>query len=200
MQMSVLEHGLPASFFTRWRAVATGLFIGGAAFIALSIYAKIKYYTSEPTTAPACYGDGVRPGKEILPPRGDRLRNGGSFDERPDSIDARRSQNERLTLALRACTLQSCPKQAWKTYRSALFWYLSDRLQHTRRLYQHFGEDGLIRAREIYREPLDVKIEEGLRGLHAAGVFRFNDFRQQRDEITILVLKGGGALRPCKKE
>ena len=198
--MSVLEHGLPASFFTRWRAVATGLFIGGAAIIALSIYGSIEKYASEPTTAPACYGDGVRPGKEIIPPRGDRLRNGGSFDDRPDRMDSRTSQNEQLTLALRACTPQSCPKQAWKAYRSALFWYLSDRLQHTRRLYQHFGEDGLIRAREIYREPLDVKIEEGLRGLYAAGVFRFNDFSQQREAVTILVLKDAAALRPCKKD
>ena len=198
--MSVLEHGLPPSFFTRWRAVATGLFIGGAAIIALSIYGSIEKYASEPTTAPACYGDGVRAGKEIIPPRGDRLRNGGSFDDRPDRMDSRTSQNERLTLALRACTPQSCPKQEWKAYRSALFWYLSDRLQHTRRLYQHFGEAGLTRAREIYREPLDVKIEEGLRGLYGAGVFRINDFRQQRDEITILVLKGAAALRPCKKD
>jgi hypothetical protein len=200
MQMSLLEHGLPASFFTRWRAVATGLFIGGAAIIALSIYAKIKYYTSESTTAPACYGDGVRPGKNILPPRGDRLRNGGSYDERPDSTAASRAQNERLTLALRACTPQSCPKEAWTAYRSALFWYLSPRLQHTSRLYLGFGEDGLIRAREIYREPLDIKIEEGLRERYAAGVFRFNDFSQQREAITILVLKGAEALRPCKKD
>ena len=86
--MSLLEHGLPASFFTRWRAVATGLFIGGLAIIALNIYAKIKNHTSEPTTAPACYGDGVSPGKNILPPRGERLRNGGSYDDRPDNMDS----------------------------------------------------------------------------------------------------------------
>jgi hypothetical protein len=198
--MSILEHGLPSSFFTRWRAVATGLGIGGAGIIALSIYAGIEKYVSEPKTAPACYGDGVRPGKGIIPPRGDRLRNGGSFDERPDSTAASRSENERLTLALRACTAQSCPKQAWKAYRSALFWYLSPRLQHTSRLYLGFGEDGLIRAREIYREPLDIKIEEGLRERYAAGVFRFNDFTQQREAVTILVLKGAEALRPCKKD
>ena len=197
--MSLLEQGLPSSFFTRWRAVATGLGIGGAVIIALTIYAKIKYYTSEPATAPACYGDGVTPGKAILPPRGERLRNGGSWDERPDSTESRRDRSERLALASRACTPQSCPREAWGAYRSALFWYLSPRLQHTSRLYLGFGEDGLKRAHDIYREPRDMKIEEGLRERYAAGVFRFNDFRQQRDEITILVLKGGEALRPCAK-
>jgi hypothetical protein len=58
---------------------------------------------------------------------------------------------------------------------------------------------GLIRARETYREPLDIKIEEGLRERYAAGVFRFNDFRQNREAVTILVLKGAEALRPCTK-
>jgi hypothetical protein len=102
-------------------------------------------------------------------------------------------------LASRACTPQSCPREAWGQYRSALFWYLEPRLQHTSRLYLGFGEDGVIRAREIYREPLDLKIEEGLRERYAAGFFRFNDFRQQREAVTILVLKGGAALRPCTK-
>jgi hypothetical protein len=194
--MSILEHGLPASFFTRWRAVATGLGIGGAGLIALSVYASIEKYVSEPTTAPACYGDGLVAGKGIISPRGARLRGGYSLDERPA---ASTGEADRLTLALRVCTPQSCPKQAWKEYRSALFWYLSPRLQHTSRLYQGYGEDGLIRAREIYREPLDVKIEEGLRERHAAGLFRFNDFTQQREAVTILVLKGAEALRPCTK-
>jgi len=137
--------------------------------------------------------------KAILPPRGERLRNGGSWDERPDSTDASQYQSERLALASRACTPQSCPKDAWKAYRSALFWYLSPRLQHTSRLYLGFGENGLNRAREIYREPRDVRIEEGLRERYAAGVFRFNDFTQQREAVTILVLKGAEALRPCTK-
>jgi hypothetical protein len=194
--VSLLEQGLPASFFTRWRAVAMGLGIGGAAIIGFSFYASIEKYVTEATTAPACYGDGLVAGKGIIPPRGARLRNGGSIDERPA---ASTDENERLTLALRACTAQSCPKQAWQAYRSALFWYLAPRLQHTSRLYQGYGEDGLVRAREIYREPLDLKIEEGMRERYAAGVFRFNDFRQNREAITILVLKGADALRPCAK-
>ena len=198
--MSLLEHGLPARFLTRWRAVATGLFIGGAAIIALNIYAKIKNSTSEPTTAPACYGDGVRPQNNILPPRGDRLRNGGSYDDRPDNMDSHRYLKERLALASRSCSPQSCPKQALSAYRDAMFWYLSPRLQHTSRLYLGFGEPGLIRAHQIYREPLDRRIEEGLRERYAAGLFRFNDFHQQRDAVAILVLKGADVLRPCKKD
>lgn len=194
--MSLLEQGLPAGFFTRWRAVATGLCIGGAAIIGFSIYASIEKYVTEPTSAPACYGDALVAGKGIIPPRGARLRNGGSIDDRPAAAT---DQNEQLTLALRACTPQSCPKQAWQAYRAALFWYLSPRLQHTSRLYQGYGDDGLARAREIYREPLDVKIEQGIRERYAAGIFRFNDFRQNREAVTILVLKGAEALRPCTK-
>jgi hypothetical protein len=37
-----------------------------------------------------------------------------------------------------------------------------------------------------------------LRQRYRAKVFRINDFRQDRDAIAILVLKGGEALRPCR--
>lgn len=190
--MSLLEHGLPANFFTRWRAVAAGLGIAGAVLIVSEIYLKAKYYVSEPTTAPACYGREHIAGKQSIPSRGLRDRNGHSVDDRHASFDA-----DRVTLALRVCTPKSCPANAWKEYRSAMFWYLSSRLQHTSSLYRAYGDDGLTRARMIYREPLDVKVVDGLRERYAAGVFRLNDFRQNHAAVAILVLKGSDALRPC---
>jgi hypothetical protein len=80
-----------------------------------------------------------------------------------------------------------------------MFWYLSPRLQHTSQLYRSYGDDGLARARMIYRDPLDVKVVDGLRERYTAGVFRLNDFRQNHAAVAILVLKGSEALRPCGK-
>jgi hypothetical protein len=190
--MSLLEHGLPAHFFTRWRAVAAGLFIGGVGLIGSELYLKAKTYVTEPKTASACYGNEHVAGKQIIPARDLRDRNGRSIDDRHASFDA-----DQVTLALRVCTAQSCPTHAWKEYRSAMFWYLSSRLQHTSQLYRSYGDDGLARARMIYREPLDVKVVDGLRERYAAGVFRLNDFRQNHAAVAILVLKGSDALRPC---
>jgi len=194
--MSLLERGLPESFFGRGRAVIAGVAIAGAVLIIFNVYAKAKYYFSEPKTAPICYGDELVAGKRVIPPRGQRDGNGRTIEDRPAAAT---DTNDRLTLALRLCTTQSCPAAAWAEYRSAIFWYLAPRLQHTSRLYRDYGQDGLVRARETYRDPLDAKLEEGLRARHAAGIFRINDFRQNTDAVAILVFKGADALRPCAK-
>lgn len=194
--MSLLEQGLPAHFFTRWRAVATGLGIAGAVIIATSVYSTMNYYSSEPKTAPACYGRALNPGKEIIPSRDVRDRGGHSVDDRHQSL---LEITDKLTLAMRVCTAQSCPADAFKAYRSAMFWYLSSRLQHTSNLYRAYGDDGLVRARQIYRDRLDFKVVDGFRERYVAGVFRINDFRQNRAAVAMLALKGADALRPCTK-
>jgi hypothetical protein len=193
--MSLLEQGLPARFFTRWRAVATGLFIAGAFIVINEAYVKLRYYVSEPTGAPPCYGEPRNePGTQMIPARGARDRNGRSIDDRPPTFDL-----DRLTLAQRVCTPSSCGREQWKAYRSAMFWYVSARLQHMSRLYREYGEAGLERAREIYGGALDRQIEEGLRARYRAKIFRLNDFTQDHDAMTILVLNGGDALRPCRR-
>jgi hypothetical protein len=193
--MSLFQNGLPASFFGRGRAVIAGVAIAGAAIIFFNVYAKAKYYFSEPATAPVCYGDELVAGTKTIPLSG-RYPTERAIEERPAAAD---NVIDRLTLALRICTEQSCPRAAWEEYRSTLFWYLSPRLQHTSRLYREYGSDGLTRARQIYIQPLDVAVEEGLRKRYAAGIFRINDFRQNTEAVAILVLKGADALRPCSK-
>jgi len=190
--MSVLEQGLPAGFFTRWRAVAVGLAIGGVVIVGRDVYGRVERYTSEPKVAPACYGRQHVAGKQTILPRGAPDGNGPSIDKRLADFNV-----DHITLALRVCTPQSCPSSAWKEYRSAMFWYLSSRLQHASNLYRRFGDAGLTRAREIYREPIDIRVEQGLRERYAAGVFRLNDFRQNHAAVATIVLKGGDALRPC---
>lgn len=49
------------------------------------------------------------------------------------------------------------------------------------------------------RTALDRQIEEGLRARYRAKLFRLNDFTQDHDAMTILVLGGGDAFRPCRK-
>ena len=75
--MSLIENGLPASFFTRWRAVATGLFIAGAFIVGSQTYAKLSYYLGEPSSAPPCYGElRHEAGTQMIPPRGAQDRSG----------------------------------------------------------------------------------------------------------------------------
>ena len=191
--MSVFEQGLPAGFFTRWRAVATGLGIAGVVIVCIDISVRVERYTSEPKTAPACYGRQHVEGKQGIPSRGSRDNSGRSIDDRLPGIDA-----DKVALAIRVCTPQSCPSAAVKAYRSTMSWYLFYRLQQTTQLYRNYGDAGLARARQIYREPLDLRVEEGLRERYAAGVFRLNDFREHRAAFAMIVFKGGDALRPCR--
>ena len=133
------------------------------------------------------------PGRRPIPARGARDRSGHSIDDRVPGFDL-----DRLTLAQRVCTPSACGREEWKAYRSAMFWYVSTRLQHTSRLDRDYGDEGLARAREIYGSALDRQIEEGLRARYRAKVFRLNDFTQDRDAMIILVLRGGEELRPCR--
>lgn len=192
--MSLLQQGLPSSFFTRWSAVAAGLLIGILVIVAFHIHAKAKYYITEPKMAPACYGRDHVAGTLSIPGRGLRDKNGRPFEDRLASFNA-----DDIAAAMHVCSPQFCPRKAWNIYHSAMFWYLSSRLQHTSHLYRAYGEDGLARARQIYREPIDIKAEQGLRERYAAGVFRLSDFRQKKAAVAIIVLAGGDALRPCRK-
>jgi hypothetical protein len=150
------------------------------------------------TRAPICYWAdeaNYTPRNDPIPLRGaPGYRGERSADQRNDQ-----TSEEKLTEAENACKIGACPREGFATYRSAIFWYLSPRLQHTRRLDQAHGQVGLRRASEIYNEPFDRRVEQGLRDRHKAGVFRFKDFTQNREAVAILVLKGGQALRPCRK-
>jgi hypothetical protein len=192
--MSLLTQGLPPRFFTRWRAVAVGLFIAGAFIVGNEAYVKLKYYFSE-ATAPACYGTPQLARTRPIPARGVQDRHGHSIDDRLAAED-----RDRLTLAQRVCTASACGRDEWQAYRSAIFWYVSSRTMHTSRLYRDYGDAGLARAREIYGTAFDRQIEDGLRKRYAKGIFRLNDFKQDRDAMAILILKGGEALRPCRCE
>lgn len=190
--MSILEQGLPARFFSRRRAVLAGLGIAGAFIIATHLYAKARQHLSEPRKAPICYGDILTAGQDHVPSFGSI--EAKAVDERPAASS---KQTEQLSRAMEACSTQSCPAKAWNDYRSAIFWYLTPRLQHMSRLYLGYGDAGLIRARRIYQEPLDRKIEQGLKERYAAGTFRINDFRQNREAVAMVVLGSAEALRPC---
>lgn len=193
--MSVIEQGLAAGFLTRWGAIAVGLAAAGVTMVGFDVFARFEKYRSEPSVAPACYGRPLVGGKQVISPRGSRDAAGYLIDDRSSSIDT-----DKITLALRVCTPQSCPSGALKEYRSAMSWYLFYRTQQTTQLYRNYGDAGLARARQIYREPIDMQIEKGVRERYAAGIFRVNDFRDLRAALAIIVLKGGDALRPCRAD
>jgi hypothetical protein len=152
---------------------------------------------ADPITPPACYGAdeaNYTPHNQPIPLRGAPGRGGPSIDQRRD-----KQYLERIEDAESTCGVNVCTRQAFDNYRSALFWYLSLRTQHTRQLDREYGQLGLRRAADIYSEPEDARIENGLRERYRRGVFRIADFRQNRDAVAILVLKGGTALRPCRR-
>lgn len=106
---------------------------------------------------------------------------------------------EAVLAAEKSCKPGACTSDAAKAYRSALFWYVEPRLQHTRQLEMSYGDNGLRLARTIYSDAVDLQIEKGLRKRYQARAFRINDSRQNRDAMAILIFKGGAARRSCRK-
>jgi hypothetical protein len=187
----------PTTFFSGTRAVFIGFFLSiPAVFLFLGFGSVAQRLWPEPSSAPACYwqDQAYVPRKDSIPLRGAPGRGGPSVDQRHDL-----AYHERLKQAESVCQPGACDAEAREQYRSALFWYLSSRLQHTRRLDMNFGDQGLRRAQEIYSTPADVRFEQGLRERYRAGVSRLNDIKQNRDAIAILVLKDSASLHPCRK-
>lgn len=196
--MTHIDAGTLASLPRAVRNVAAGAALCVVVAIGIWGYERVwKYVTPDPTVPPACYGAdrAYVPENEALPLRGaPGPRGNPSVDQRHDL-----AYHERLKEAEAACTPASCGREAWNEYKSALFWYLSARLQHTRNLDRVYGRPGLRRAQEIYSTAEDVHFEQGLRERYRARVFRLNNLRQNADAIAILVLRDAAALRPCHK-
>ena len=180
------------------RGMALVVSVAVVTAFAILIFNGIRqYFASDPAVAPICYGpeQAYTPRNEVIPLRGAPGERGG------ESIDLRRDKLyiEQVDQAEQECRVQACGDKQMRRYRSAIFWYLSGRLAHTRRLDREYGQVGLRRAREIYGEAADTRIERGLRERYRARVFRINDFTQYGDAVAIIVLAGGAALRPCRK-
>lgn len=189
-------NGFSDSALTPRRAMAAGLFIGGAVIVGLLTFGSLSHWLkSDPTVAPACYGaDRVNHTAGTKPvPR--------NPDNRDDALwwnPRGGAYLERMVAAGHVCTAKSCDPKAWEQYRSALFWYLSERMQRTRQLDSNYGDRGLERARVLFGGKADLDIEQGLRDRYNAGIFRIKDFRQNQDALAIVLFAGGRALRPCR--
>ena len=178
-----------------------GVAVGVTLLVGMLAYSWVFRRVTEPSQAPACFGVDMAnyvPGRDPLPLRGARERDGFNPYNRGVGHYA-----DELQRAETNCTPTSCRSDALKAYRSALFWYLSTRLQEMRDLDRRYGEAGLRVARQNYDTPTDRQIEEGLRARYRAGVFRINDVQPNRtgnrEAIAILVLKDAASLRPCRK-
>ena len=192
-----LTRGWSDSAFTPTRALAAGLFIGGAVIVAMWTYGSLTHWLKpEPRVAPACFGaerTNHTAGKTPVPnnpaDRNHALWWGGRGDHDVARVNA----------AEQTCTAKSCDRKAWGEYRSAMFWYLANRMQRTRQLDATYGDAGLQRARELFGNRPDLDIEQGLRARYQAGFFRIKDLRQQHDAYAILIFAGGSAFRPCRR-
>ena len=191
-----LANGFSGGALTPTRALAAGLFIAGAVVVGMWTYGSVaRWLERDPTVAPACYGaerTSHTPGNKPLPG------NPANSDERLWWNPRGGHYVERVAAAEFICTAQSCDRKAFEQYRSALFWYLSERMQRTRQLDANYGDKGLERARLLFGGKADLDVERGLRERYKAGVFRITDFSQNRDAVTIVLLAGGKALQPCR--
>ena len=160
-------------------------------------WGSMRNWATEPTTAPNCYwaDEAYVPQNQTMPLMGTPDRHGVPNNRRRMGL----SDIEKVLAAEKVCKPGACTQEAAKSYRSALFWYIEPRLQHIRQLDMVYGDNGLRLARTIYSEPIDAKLEQGLRERYQAKAFRINDSRQNRDAMAILVFKGGMALRSCRK-
>jgi len=160
-------------------------------------YGSLVNWGTEPTSAPKCYwaDHAYVPANETMPLVGAPDKNGVPNNRR--RVDA--SAIDRVLAAEKQCKPGACTLQAAKEYRSAFFWYIEPRLQHIRQLDRMYGDNGLRLARTIYSEPIDRRLEDGLRERYKAKAFRINGSRQNRDAMAILIFKGGAALRSCRK-
>jgi hypothetical protein len=194
MRATIVRTPAEPTFFTVPRVigacVASAALIFGGITAAGWLFAK---WRADPTQAPACFWveqANYTPGTAALPLRGDP-----KTDRRSD----KHSGPEVIAEAEAACKIGACPSQGSRTYRGAIVSYLSDRLRHTRELDRTYGAAGVQRASEVYSEPLDRRIEQGLRERYRAGLFQIKDFYESQDAIATLIYKNGAALRPCNK-
>jgi hypothetical protein len=192
-----LAKGFSDSALTPTRALIAGLFIGGTAIIGMWTYGSLsRWLERDPTAAPACYS------AERTTPHsaGTKAPPSGPADRKEALWWSPRGEQyvDRVVAAAFVCTAKTCDRKAWEQYRSALFWYLSERMPRTRQLDAAYGDRGLERARFLFGGKVDLDIERDLRERYNAGVFRIKDFGQNRDAVTILLHAGGHGLRPCR--
>ena len=144
-----LANGFSDGALTPTRALAAGLLIAGTVIVGLWTYGSLsRWLKRDPVVAPACYGaDRVNhtAGTQPTP------RNPANSEERLWWNPRGERYVERLVAAGFVCTAKSCDRKAWEQYRSALFWYLSDRMQRTRQLDATYGDRGLEHARGAVR-------------------------------------------------
>jgi hypothetical protein len=173
--------------------VGAGVVAGGCWFG----WGSMRNWATEPTSAPNCYwaDEAYVPQNQTMPLMGTPDRNGVPNNRRRMGT----SDIEKVLAAEKVCKPGACTQDAAKAYKSAFFWYIEPRLQHTQQLDMAYGDNGLRLARTIYSDALDLQLEKGLRERYQAKAFRINDSRQNRDAMAILVFKGGAALRSCRK-
>ena len=192
-----LAKGFSDGSLTPTRALVVGLYIGGTAIVGMWTYHSLsRWLERDPTAAPVCYGaertTQHSAGTKAVP---------SGPGERKEALwwSPRGEQYvDRVVAAAYVCTARSCDRKAWEQYRSALFWYLSERMRRTRQLDSVYGDRGVERAQFLFGGKVDLDIEQGLRERYNAGVFRIKDFSQNRDAVTILLHAGGHGLRPCR--
>jgi hypothetical protein len=194
--MSIMsDSGSSESWFSPLRGLVMFVVAGVAAAGIWFGYSALV--GAEPTAAPRCYwaDQAYVPQNQTMPLMGAPDRNGVPNNRRRMG----NAEIEKVLAAEQVCKPGACTPEAAKDYRSAFFRYFEPRLQHTRELDMAYGDRGLRLARAIYSDALDQQLEQALRERYQAKAFRINNSRQNRDAMAILILKGGSALRSCRK-
>ena len=191
MSLDLSKPLIPERWITRRMAVVTGLACGGVVVGLLHLAAFVRE-TFYPPPLPTCFL--VHGSAAILP---ENLPFTGLGSQVRRARDMRLQNIERLQPAQSMCRPENCTPSARRDYRSAIFWYVTERASRLQAFYATWGEEGLAFVQNLYNQSDDAEIEGHMRELHAAGLFEPTHAGLEEVERIVLA-KGGLALSPCK--
>jgi len=122
----------------------------------------------------------------------------------PDAATARVSDDATGTAALRSareaaqqCRSGWCDRETRIRLKDSLSTYLAHRRNVTSALFQERGADGLAEAAQRFSSDDDLKLSKDLAVLYAKGWPGFEDLKQERAALALVLTKPASAFRPC---
>lgn len=192
---TVRNEGLPDWFLSRPIAVASGVVLALSALVILQLGSWISslFDSSDPYAVPACFIGNLKP---VAP---------GNKHFEPDSSRSKDQlartgygKYERdVQAAAQNCPIDTCDSAAQKAYRDVMFWYVSGRATHARKLYASFGDRGLSYSLQLYDTDDDAALVAGMRERFKAGVFDPARLGKHKDAALMLMARTVYQFRPC---
>lgn len=192
---AIRNDGLPDWFLSRPVALASGvvLAVGVLMILQLGSWISSLFDSSDPYAVPACFTGNLAP---VAP--GNKIFDSDSLRSKDQLARTAYGKYERdMQAAAQNCTTDACASAAQAAYRDAVFWYVSGRATHARKLYASFGDRGLSYSLQLYDTDDDAALVAGMRERFKAGVFDPVRLSKHKDAALILMARTAHQFRPC---